>query len=84
MMVGHYDPSKLLKIGISYLVTSSPKIASKSKNSTLYITKPNSTPLAVNAFHWIHSSPCAPLGAGEGHLYPTVPFFEQIFHILLF
>ena len=29
-VVGCYDPSKLLKIGISYRVTSSPKIASKS------------------------------------------------------
>ena len=36
---GRHDPLKLLKIGYSYRVTSSPKIASKSQNVALYVTK---------------------------------------------
>ena len=43
-VAGRYDPSKLLKIGYPNRVTSSPKIASKSKNSALYVTKPTHTP----------------------------------------
>ena len=52
-VVGRYDPSKLLNLGSSYRVTSSPKIASKYKNSALYVTKPTNTPY--------HCHQCLPL-----------------------
>ena len=83
---GGYDTSKLLKIGVSYQVTSSPKIAQNPKNSPLRNKNhqhPKPLPL-MPSMGSIHH-PFASLGAGGGSPVPyhTI-FWANLAYLRLF